>query len=107
MTSQNNNKPDLKDQRRAEIRGVIAMSIPVVITTSSRALMDIADYVMITWLGVDEVQRGQPAVLRGSSRGLLPIIMANYGWLWTSLLVWRLRLWTDLLIGHFAPRPLA
>ncbi len=56
MTSQHNNELALRDRRRAEIRGVIAMSIPVVITTSSRALMDVADYVMITWLGVDEAQ---------------------------------------------------
>lgn len=41
---------------RAELRNVLAMSIPVVITTSSRALMDIADFIMITWLRVDEAQ---------------------------------------------------
>jgi len=32
------------------------MSIPVVITTSSRAVMDMADYVMITWLHQPEAQ---------------------------------------------------
>jgi len=41
---------------RAERRNVITMAIPVVITTSSRALMDIADFVMITWLNVDAAQ---------------------------------------------------
>ena len=39
-----------RQRRRAEVRNVIAMSIPVVITTSSRALMDIVDYLMITRL---------------------------------------------------------
>lgn len=43
-------------QRRAEVRNVIAMSIPVVVTTSSRAFMDIVDYVMITRLPQVEAQ---------------------------------------------------
>jgi MATE family multidrug resistance protein len=43
-------------QRRAEVGNVIAMSIPVVITTSSRAFMDIMDYLMISRLGLDEAQ---------------------------------------------------
>ncbi len=47
---------DQRRQRRGEVRNVIAMAIPVVITTSSRALMDIADYIMITCLGSDEAQ---------------------------------------------------
>ena len=46
------NAPDT----RSEFRTVIAMAIPVVITTSSRALMDVTDYVMITFLGVGEAQ---------------------------------------------------
>ncbi len=45
-----------RQRRRAEIRNVIAMVIPVVITTSSRAMMDVVDYVMITWLPTDEAQ---------------------------------------------------
>ena len=45
-----------REGRRSEIRNVIAMAIPVVITTSSRALMDVADYVMITWLPTDDAQ---------------------------------------------------
>ncbi|MEK7730590.1 MAG: MATE family efflux transporter, partial [Planctomycetota bacterium] len=45
-----------REGRRVEIRNVIAMAIPVVITTSSRALMDVADYVMITWLPTDDAQ---------------------------------------------------
>lgn len=45
-----------RQQRRAEVRNVIAMSIPVVVTTSSRAFMDIADYVMITRLPEVEAQ---------------------------------------------------
>ncbi len=44
------------DGQRSEIRNVIAMAVPVVITTSSRAAMDIADYVMITWLPTDDAQ---------------------------------------------------
>jgi MATE family multidrug resistance protein len=42
--------------RRAELRHVIAMSIPVVVTTSSRALMDVADFVMIKWMHIPEAQ---------------------------------------------------
>jgi len=47
---------DQRQKRRDEIRNVIAMAIPVVITTSSRAFMDVADYVMITRLPTDEAQ---------------------------------------------------
>ena len=43
-------------QRRAEVRNVVAMAIPMVVTTSSRAVMDIADYVMITRLDAVEAQ---------------------------------------------------
>lgn len=43
-------------QRRREIRNVLAMSIPVVVTTSSRAMMDVADYIMITRLHLPEAQ---------------------------------------------------
>ena len=46
----------LREQRRAELRNVIAMAVPVVITTSSRALMDVTDYVMITQLDCTEAQ---------------------------------------------------
>lgn len=42
--------------RKAEIRNVITMAIPMVITTSSRALMDVVDYAMITRLGEPEAQ---------------------------------------------------
>lgn len=45
-----------RSRRRAEVRNVIKVSIPVVITTSSRAVMDIADYVMITHLDLAEAQ---------------------------------------------------
>jgi len=45
-----------RDLRRAELKHVIAMAIPMVVTTSSRALMDIADYVMITRLDLDAAQ---------------------------------------------------
>src|SRR3989304_5959479 len=45
-----------RQKRRRETRTVIRMAIPVVILTSSRALMDIADYVMITWLPTDDAQ---------------------------------------------------
>lgn len=37
-------------QRRSEVRAVIAMSIPVVLTNSARALMDVADYILVTRL---------------------------------------------------------
>ena len=47
---------DERNRRRAEVRNVVFMSIPVVITFSSRAFMDIADYVMITGLGSGDAQ---------------------------------------------------
>lgn len=43
-------------RNRSETRNVIAMSIPVVITTSSRAFMDIADYMMIARLPTSDAQ---------------------------------------------------
>ncbi len=50
------NVTDSASRRRKEIRNVLAMSIPVVVTTSSRAMMDVADYIMITRLDVPEAQ---------------------------------------------------
>lgn len=47
---------DDRSQRKAEVRNVIFMSIPVVVTFSSRAFMDIADYIMITGLGTGNAQ---------------------------------------------------
>ncbi len=47
---------DRRTVRRGELRNVIAMAVPVVITTSSRALMDVADYVMITNLDSTDAQ---------------------------------------------------
>jgi MATE family multidrug resistance protein len=43
-------------QRRAEIRTVIAMTVPGVVTYSSKALMDVTDYVMVTWLRSEPAQ---------------------------------------------------
>ncbi|MGD2108191.1 MAG: MATE family efflux transporter [Phycisphaerae bacterium] len=58
MTVTNDIEPALteRSRRRAEVRNVIKVAIPVVITTSSRAVMDIADYVMITQLRLPEAQ---------------------------------------------------
>ncbi len=42
--------------RRDELREVIALAIPIVLTTSSRMVMDITDYVMITWLNDSAAQ---------------------------------------------------
>ncbi len=51
-TSQPKLESKLTDvQRREEIRNVLAMSIPIVITTCSRLVMDLADFTMITTLG--------------------------------------------------------
>ncbi len=47
---------ELRARRRAELRNVIAMAVPVVITTSSRAMMDIVDYVMVTQLPTHDAQ---------------------------------------------------
>ncbi len=56
----NNDKAELmfqeRQRRRAEVRNVIAMSVPTVITMSSRAVMDIVDYLMISRLPLDEAQ---------------------------------------------------
>ena len=43
-------------RHRAEVRGVIRMSLPVVITMTSRAVMDIADFTMISFLPSDAAQ---------------------------------------------------
>lgn len=48
------------DRNRRDLRNVIVMAIPVMLTTSSRAMMDIADYIMITYLPTDD---GQAAIL--------------------------------------------
>ena len=47
---------EARQKHRAEVRQVIAMAIPMVITMSSRAVMDVVDYTMVTWLRVDEAQ---------------------------------------------------
>ena len=58
MSSPDTMSPKLAEAggRPGELRGVLAMTVPVVITTSSRAVMDIADYIMISRLGVGEAQ---------------------------------------------------
>lgn len=57
------------DQRKTEVRHTIAMAVPMVITTSSRAVMDVADYFMITQMRLDEAQA---AILPGQ------IVMWSY-----------------------------
>ncbi len=47
---------DVQKERWGEARNVIAMTIPVVVTTSSRAFMDIVDYFMISRLNLVEAQ---------------------------------------------------
>lgn len=42
--------------RKTELRNVLAMTFPVVVTTTSRALMDVVDYIMVTGLGAPEAQ---------------------------------------------------
>lgn len=49
-----NTESILAPSQRGELRRVLAMSIPVVITTSSRALMDVVDFAMISQLGRGE-----------------------------------------------------
>lgn len=41
---------------RTETRQIIALTIPVVITNSSRALMDVTDYLLISWAKLTEAQ---------------------------------------------------
>ncbi len=47
--------------RRDELRSVIAMSVPIVITMCSRMAMDVSDFVMITFLGDDAQAAMLPA----------------------------------------------
>jgi MATE family multidrug resistance protein len=58
MSSEVSTRPELMEARgrSGEWRGVVAMAIPVVVTTSSRAMMDVADYIMISCLRQDEAQ---------------------------------------------------
>ncbi|MFQ5413247.1 MAG: MATE family efflux transporter [Phycisphaerae bacterium] len=58
MTATPTETPALGDPtpRFGELRHVIAVTIPTVITTSSRAVMDIADFVMIKWMKLDAAQ---------------------------------------------------
>ena len=46
---------DEQQRKRRELRSVITMSVPIVITTCSRMLMDLADFKMVSYLG-DEAQ---------------------------------------------------
>jgi MATE family multidrug resistance protein len=48
---------------RSELRNVIAMAVPVVITTSARAMMDVADYVMVSMLPGRAATEAQAAIL--------------------------------------------
>ncbi|HNQ21854.1 MAG TPA: MATE family efflux transporter [Phycisphaerae bacterium] len=41
---------DLRARRRAEVRAVITMSIPVVVTMIARAVMDVVDFTLMTFL---------------------------------------------------------
>lgn len=43
-------------ERRAEVRNVIALSIPVVVAATSRAVMDVVDFMMITALQLPDAQ---------------------------------------------------
>lgn len=48
--------PEVRARRSGEVRHVITMSIPVVITMSSRAVMDVTDYLMVAMLDQPEAQ---------------------------------------------------
>ncbi|MCH8251471.1 MAG: MATE family efflux transporter [Planctomycetes bacterium] len=45
-----------RESEKSNLRGVLAVVIPSVITTSSRAMMDVADFVMISTLGHGKAQ---------------------------------------------------
>ncbi|UCG17408.1 MAG: MATE family efflux transporter [Phycisphaerales bacterium] len=49
------------DTRREEIRSVVTLSVPIVITMCSRVVMDVSDFTMMKWLGPD----AQAALLPG------------------------------------------
>ncbi|GJM26247.1 MAG: MATE family efflux transporter [Phycisphaerae bacterium] len=78
----NTSQPELESkltnaQRREEIRNVLAMSIPIVITTCSRLVMDLADFTMITHL--DKVND-----LNGAAQGA---IMSAQLIMWTFIVL--------------------
>ncbi len=54
--SKNDLDVQLRRRRRSELRGVIAMALPAVITTTSRAAMDVADYIMVAQLPTNNAQ---------------------------------------------------
>lgn len=63
MSSENGIHPGESGRsgRRDELRSVIAMSVPIVITMCSRMAMDVSDFVMITFLGDDAQAAMLPA----------------------------------------------
>ena len=54
-------EPKLSSQRSNELRAVVAMSIPIVVTTASRALMSFVDFYMVTKLGEESMAAIVPA----------------------------------------------
>lgn len=54
-------EPKLSSQRSSELRAVVAMSIPIVVTTASRALMSFVDFYMVTKLGEESMAAIVPA----------------------------------------------
>jgi Na+-driven multidrug efflux pump len=50
-------------RRKQEIRSVVALSVPIVVATCSRMVMDVSDFVMISWLGSDAQAALLPAQL--------------------------------------------
>ena len=53
----------LHDDDASELRSVVRMSVPLVITTSTRMVMDVTDYVLIRWVGSDAQAALLPAEL--------------------------------------------
>ncbi len=54
-------RPDSKEAKREELRSVIRMTVPIVITLCSRMVMDLADFRMISYLGSDAQAAIMPA----------------------------------------------
>ena len=50
------NSTEHRARRREELRGVVAMAIPMVIATSTRMVMDVTDYLMISHLPEGKAQ---------------------------------------------------
>ncbi len=55
--------PDLDREHSSELRNVVRMALPMVVAMSTRMIMDVSDYVMISWVGSEAQAALLPAQL--------------------------------------------